>query len=85
MVTALTRRPRWKQARGYLSGQSIICGSVWVLVHGALSAPSRTFVPEEVVAAYEKVREGDGADGKSLSQALQKARAKPRSTSWLPS
>jgi hypothetical protein len=37
------------------------------------------------VAIYEKVREGDGADGKSLSQALQKARAKPRSTSWLPS
>jgi len=34
------------------------------------------FAPQEDVAVYEKVRKVDRADGKRLSQTLQKSRAK---------
>lgn len=43
-------------------------------VQGAISALAN-FIPEEILTMYEKVRAGDEAGGKALSERLQKVRA----------
>jgi len=55
-------------------GKGVLIGTenyLWAsLGSGArgVTAPSRTFAPEEVVASYEKVREGDGPMAKARSR-----------------
>lgn len=66
------------------AGKGVLIGTeddLWTsLCSGAQGVVSAlaNFAPEEVVAVYEKVSEGDEVDGKTLSQTLQKARAKTK-------
>ena len=70
------------------SGKGVLIGTeddLWqrlnIGAQGAISALAN-FIPEEIVEMNRRVREGDEAGGKALSERLQKARAMTKEYAW---